>query len=79
MSSHRTLRLSEAPIGKNFRIKHLHVQPELTVRLREMGFCEDTPVTCVTRSHGNLICDILDTRVGLSGRLASDIVVIAAE
>ena len=73
------MRLSDAPLGKSVRISRLRSRPEVSVRLREMGFCEDALVRCVMKSHGNIICEILNTRVAMNGRLAGDILVSPSE
>jgi Fe2+ transport system protein FeoA len=69
------MRLADAPLGKSVRISRLRSRPEISVRLREMGFCEDAVVRCVMKSHGNIICEILNTRVAMNSRLAGDILV----
>ena len=71
--------LSNAPIGQQMRIKHIHSDPEVSARLREMGFCEDAIVRCITRNDSNLICEILNSRIGLNGSAASSIAVTAFE
>jgi len=73
------MRLADAPLGKSVRISRLRSRPEVSVRLREMGFCEDALVRCVMKSHGNIICEILNTRVAMNGRLAGDILVSPSE
>jgi Fe2+ transport system protein FeoA len=69
------MKLADAPLGQSVRISRLRSRPEVSVRLREMGFCEDAVVRCVMKSHGNIICEILDTRIAMNGRLAGDILV----
>jgi Fe2+ transport system protein FeoA len=44
-----------------------------------MGFCEDAIVRCVMKSHGNIICEILNTRIAMNSRLAGDIFVYPFE
>jgi Fe2+ transport system protein FeoA len=73
------MRLADAPLGKSVRISRLRSRPEVSVRLREMGFCEDALVRCVMKSHGNIICEILNTRIAMNGRLAGDILVSPSE
>jgi Fe2+ transport system protein FeoA len=73
------MRLADAPLGENVRISRLRSRPEISVRLREMGFCEDAVVRCIMKSHGNIICEILNTRVAMNGRLAGDILVSPSE
>jgi Fe2+ transport system protein FeoA len=73
------MRLADAPLGKSVRISRLRSRPDMSVRLREMGFCEDAVVRCVMKSHGNIICEILNTRIAMNGRLAGDILVSPSE
>lgn len=73
------MRLADAPLGKRVRVSRLRSRPEVSVRLREMGFCEDAIVRCVMKSHGNIICEILNTRIAMNGRLAGDILVSPSE
>jgi Fe2+ transport system protein FeoA len=73
------MRLADAPVGANVRISRLRSRPEVSLRLREMGFCEDAVVRCVMKSHGNIICEILNTRIAMNGRLAGDILVAPSE
>lgn len=71
--------LRDAPLGRHLRVKHLALEPELSNRLREMGICEESSITCVMRSHGGIICEVLSTRIGLNGHLAGSIVVSASD
>lgn len=56
------------------RIRELLTSPELSRRLREMGFCEDQEVRLVSR-NSNVICQVCNVRVGLSEKLAAAILV----
>lgn len=77
---HQThIRLSDAPLGRHLRVKHLGLQPELSTRLREMGICEESSIRCVMRSHGGIICEVFSTRIALNGHLAGSIVVSASD
>ncbi len=67
--------LSEAPLGASVRIHSLRAQPAVSQRLRELGLCEHAVVSCVMKGHGNIICAIRNTRIGLDRRLASTILV----
>ena len=58
MSHHTHMRLSEAPLFKNLRVKHLGLDPETSTRLRELGICEESFITCIRRSHGGIICEV---------------------
>jgi len=67
--------LSDAPLGASVRIRSLHARPDLSQRLRELGLREHAVVSCVMKGHGNIICAIRNTRIGLDRRLASTIIV----
>jgi Fe2+ transport system protein FeoA len=71
--------LSEIPAGRYVRIQRLQSQPDVSFRLREMGFCENAIVRLVVNGEGNLICEVCNTRIGLNHALADDIIVAAFE
>jgi Fe2+ transport system protein FeoA len=74
--SRKTLHsLAEIPLGEEVRIRALHGSPELSHRLRELGICEDAVLRCLSRVHGNLICEVSSARVGLNASIARDILV----
>ena len=75
MSPRTSMRLSDVPVGTRVRIRHITSSPGVSQRLREMGFCENAVVRCVTKGYGNIICEVFDTRVGLNRGLAGEIVV----
>jgi Fe2+ transport system protein FeoA len=60
--------------GVAVRIKQLSAAPEVTHRLREMGFCEEQKVKLLSR-HGNIICQVCNARLGISAQLAETIMV----
>jgi len=55
-------------------VKQLSSSPEVRTRLREMGFCEDQKVKLLSR-HPSIICQVCNARLGLSTRLAEEILV----
>jgi Fe2+ transport system protein FeoA len=57
-------------------IRELTTAPEVTDRLREMGFCEDQKIKLVSRAS-NLICQVCNARLGISHKLADSILVEA--
>ena len=67
--------LFDAPIGRNVRIRHLYASPDLTSRLREMGFLEDVVVRCLLRRNHSIICELYNSRIGL-GRDVADAIMI---
>jgi Fe2+ transport system protein FeoA len=68
--------LSRVQAGSVVCIKHLATGPDLTSRLREMGFCEEQKIRVVTRKS-SFICQVCNARVGISEKLADSIMVEA--
>ena len=66
--------LSRVNTGVAVRIKQLSTSPEVTHRLREMGFCEEQKIKLLSRQT-NLICQVCNARLGISARLADKILV----
>jgi Fe2+ transport system protein FeoA len=56
------------------RIKQLSTSPEVTHRLREMGFCEEQKIKLLSR-QSSLICQVCGARLGISPRVAEKILV----
>jgi len=68
--------LNRVKAGTAVRIKRLDASPEVSHRLREMGFCEEQDVRLVSR-HVNIICQVCNARLALSSELAGSIFVEA--
>jgi Fe2+ transport system protein FeoA len=66
--------LSHVRAGTSVRIKQLDAPPELTHRLREMGFCEEQKIRLLAQ-HTNIICQVCNVRLGISVQLAEKILV----
>ena len=66
--------LSHIRTGVAVRIKQLSTSPEVTHRLREMGFCEEQKIKLLSR-QSSLICQVCNARLGISARLAEQILV----
>ena len=66
--------LNKVEAGCSVRIKRLDASPEVSHRLREMGFCEDQQVRLV-RQDASVICQVCNVRLGLSSELAGRILV----
>jgi Fe2+ transport system protein FeoA len=66
--------LSEVRAGTSVRIKQLSASPEVSHRLREMGFGEEQQVRVVSQ-EANVICQVCHARLGLSQQLAGAILV----
>ena len=56
------------------RIKQLSASPEVSHRLREMGFGEERQVRVVSQ-EASVICQVCHARLGLSHQLAGAILV----
>ncbi len=66
--------LSRVQAGRVVCIKRLATAPEVTDRLRELGFCEEQKIKLLTR-HSNYICQVCNARLGISEELADSILV----
>ena len=66
------LQLSTVRAGMSVRIKQLSGSPEVSVRLRELGFCEEQRIRLLSR-HTNIICQVCQARLGISSKLAEQI------
>ena len=66
--------LSKVRAGMAVRIKQLPAAPEITQRLREIGFCEESIIKLLT-SQANFICLVCDARLAISEQLALAILV----
>ncbi len=66
--------LSKVKAGSVVCIKQLSASPEMTDRLRELGFCEEQQIRLLARDS-NLICQVCNSRLGISEELADSIIV----
>ena len=66
--------LSRVQVGMVVCIKQLNTAPEIQERLRELGFCEQQRIKLLSR-HSNLICLVCNARLGISEKIADDIMV----
>ena len=64
--------LSRVTTGTAVRIKQLSASPEVTVRLREMGFCEEQCIKLISR-QSHYICQVCHARIGIHSQLAEHI------
>ena len=71
-----TCPLSKVEPGTTVCIKHLRAAPELTERLRELGFCEQQRIKLVSR-NSSYICQVCNARLGISEKVADSILVEA--
>jgi ferrous iron transport protein A len=68
--------LSRVRAGTTVCIKQLSTAPEMTTRLRELGFCEEQRIKLLSR-ESNYICQVCNARLGISEKLAESILVEA--
>jgi len=68
--------LSRVEAGTVVCIKKLSTAPEITHRLRELGFCEEQNIKLLARDSG-FICQVCNARLGISEELAESILVEA--
>jgi ferrous iron transport protein A len=68
--------LSRIQAGTVVCIKQLATAPDVTDRLRELGFCEEQTIKLLAR-ESNLICLVCNARLGISEALADSILVEA--
>jgi len=64
--------LTQVRVGVACRIKQLSASPELTRRLRELGFCEEQRIKLLGQ-HAGVICQVCNVRLGISPELAEEI------
>jgi Fe2+ transport system protein FeoA len=68
--------LSRVQAGTVVCIKQLSTSPDVTHRLRELGFCEEQNIKLLARESG-FICQVCNARLGISEKLAESILVEA--
>ena len=68
--------LSRVREGTTVCIKQLSTAPEMTDRLRELGFCEEQQIKLLAR-QSSYICQVCNARLGISQELADSILVQA--
>ena len=68
--------MSRVQAGARVCIKQIATAPDITDRLRELGFCEEQTIRLLARDS-NLICEVCNARLGISEKLADAILVEA--
>lgn len=64
--------LTAVRAGVTVCIKQLAASPEMSDRLRELGFCEEQRIKLLSR-ESNYICQVCNARLGISEKLAQSI------
>lgn len=75
MSTTNKINLTQIPNGQEFLIQELQSHPEVCLRLRELGFCENAVVKTIVSGSSQLICEVCNTRIGLHHSVAKKIIV----
>jgi Fe2+ transport system protein FeoA len=78
-STHTSVPLAKAPLGTHLYVHHHSASPEVSSRLRELGFTEDATIRCVVKADSGVICQIGGSRIGINNQLAASIFVYATE
>ena len=68
--------LSRVEAGAVVCVKELSAAPEITHRLRELGFCKNQQIKLLAR-ESNFICQVCNARLAISKKLANAILVEA--
>ena len=71
-----TCPLSRVQAGTVVCIKRLSTAPEVSARLRELGFCEEQRIKLLS-NDSSFICQVCNARFGISEALADSIMVQA--
>ena len=66
--------LSRVQAGVAVRIKQLCTSPQVQLRLRELGLCEDQVIRLLA-SQTSFICQVCNARLAISEQLAQSILV----
>jgi Fe2+ transport system protein FeoA len=66
--------LSRVQAGTVVCIKELAADPEVSHRLRELGFCKDQRIKLLAK-ESNFICQVCNARLAISKKLAHSILV----
>lgn len=66
--------LNQVRAGAFVKVKHLSAPPDVSHRLRELGFCEDQHIKLVSQ-QANVICQVCNVRLAISHELAQKILV----
>jgi Fe2+ transport system protein FeoA len=66
--------LNKVKAGMAVRIKQLAASPEMSHRLRELGFCEEQQIKLL-QQESNIICLVCNARLAISTQLAESILV----
>lgn len=66
--------LNKVRAGTCVRIKHISATPDVSNRLRELGFCEEQKIRLLSQNQ-SVICQVCNARLGISPQVAESIMV----
>lgn len=66
--------LNSVKPGSSVRIRELQGKDDQTMRLRELGFCENAVVHCLQNGTA-CVCRVHQARIALSAQLAGSVLV----
>ncbi len=67
--------LGMAPVGEEVEIKRVTGKPEVKRHLEDLGFTPGAMVTLLSKSEGNLILKIKESRLALGEEMARKILI----
>ena len=67
--------LSMAPMGETTVVKKVGGKPEVRQHLEKLGFVPGSEVTVVNEANGNLIVNVMESRVAIGRDMALKIMV----
>ena len=67
--------LSMAPMGESTVVKKVGGKPEGRQQLEELGFVPGSEVTVVNEANGNLIVNVMESRVAIGWDMAMKIII----
>ncbi len=73
-----TKTLLEINSGKEVSIKKINSNIEICNRLREIGFCENAKIKCISNNGSMLICEVCNSKFGINDNLAKEIFVVSS-
>ena len=67
--------LGMAPVGEEVEIKRVTGKPDVKRHLEDLGFTPGAKVTLLSKSEGNLILKLKDSRLALGEEMAKKILI----
>ncbi|MDA0987000.1 MAG: FeoA family protein [Bacteroidetes bacterium] len=73
MKDDEAIMLSQVASGTRVRIESLPSNQNDCHRLRELGFCEEAEIRCLSNGDHNIVCEVCNTRIVLNTEIAKQI------